>query len=66
MSRPRSMPCSKPRLLPEGSARESTAATMHRQPTPRSIAAAEAQLGNISQEQLTAVEGLMTDARAAV
>jgi hypothetical protein len=49
-----------------GSARESTAATMHRQPTPRSIAAAEAQLGNISQEQLTAVEGLMTDARAAV
>jgi hypothetical protein len=28
-----------------GSARESTAAAMHRQPTPRSIAAAEAQLG---------------------
>jgi hypothetical protein len=39
---------------------------MHRQPTPRSIAAAEAQLGDISQQRLTAVEGLMTDAREAV
>jgi hypothetical protein len=46
-------------------ARESTAATMHRQPTPGSIAAAEAQLGDISSEQLQAVQELMTEAREA-
>ena len=38
---------------------------MHRQPTPRSIAAAEVQLGEISPEQLKAVEALMTQAREA-
>ena len=32
-------------------ARESTAATMHRQPTPGSIAAAEVNLGDISAEK---------------
>ena len=47
------------------SARESTAAAMHRQPTPRSLAAAEAELGEISQQQLQAVEAHMTKARAA-
>jgi hypothetical protein len=48
-----------------GSTRESTAATMHRQPTPRSIAAAEAQLGAVSAEKVQAVEVLMTQAREA-
>jgi hypothetical protein len=38
---------------------------MHRQPTPRSLAVAEAELGEISQEQLQAVEAHMTKARAA-
>jgi hypothetical protein len=40
-------------------------AAITRSPTPRSIAVAEAQLGDISQEQLTAVERLMTQAREA-
>jgi hypothetical protein len=40
------------------SASESTSATMHRQPTPGSIAAAEAELGDISSEQLQAVQVL--------
>jgi hypothetical protein len=47
------------------SASESTAATMHRQPTPGSIATAEAQLGDISPEQLQAAQALMIEARAA-
>ena len=42
-----------------------TAATTHRQPTPGSVAAAEAELGNISSEQLQAVQVLMTEAREA-
>jgi hypothetical protein len=46
-------------------ARESTAATMHRQPTPGSIAAAEVNLGDISPEKIQAVETLMTRARDA-
>jgi len=33
------------------SAHEGTAATMHRQPTPRSIATAESELGGLSPEQ---------------
>jgi hypothetical protein len=47
------------------SARESTAATLHRQPTPGSIAAAEVNLGDISAEKIQAVEALMTRAREA-
>ena len=47
------------------SARESTSATTHRQPTPGSIAAAEAELGDISSEQLQAVQVLMIEAREA-
>jgi hypothetical protein len=47
------------------SARESTAATMHRQPTPGSIAAAEAKLGDVPPEKIQAVEVLMTRAREA-
>jgi hypothetical protein len=46
-------------------ARESTVATMHRQPTPGSIATAEAQLGDVSPEKVQAVETLMTRAREA-
>jgi hypothetical protein len=38
---------------------------MHRQPTPGSIADAEAQLGDISPEQLRAAQTLMTQAREA-
>jgi hypothetical protein len=44
---------------------ESTAATMHRQPTPGSIAAAEAKLGDVSEEKVQAVESLMARAREA-
>lgn len=47
------------------SAVESTAATMHRQPTPRSIAAAEVQLGDVSREQAEAVGAAMVRAREA-
>jgi len=47
------------------SARESTAATLHRQPTPGSIAAAEVNLGDILPEKIQAVETLMTRARDA-
>jgi hypothetical protein len=43
------------------SAPESTAATMHRQPTPRSIAAAE----NMSPQKMEAVTTAMVRARAA-
>jgi type II secretory pathway component HofQ len=47
------------------SARESTAATMHRQPTPHSIATAESELGDVSPEQVKAVTALMARAREA-
>ena len=47
------------------SARESTAATLHRQPTPGSIAAAEVNLGDISPEKVQVVEALMARAREA-
>jgi hypothetical protein len=47
------------------SARESTAATMNRQPTPNSIAAAEAALGEISPDTIRAVEAAMARAREA-
>ena len=46
-------------------ARESDAATMSRQPTPESIAAAEAALGDISPEKLATVRAAMTRAREA-
>jgi hypothetical protein len=47
------------------SARESIAATMHRQPTPESIAAAEVNLGDVSPEQVQAAETFMKRARDA-
>ena len=49
------------------SARETAAATMHRQPTPDSIAAAESKLGDVSpeKEKVQAVEALLTRAREA-
>jgi hypothetical protein len=47
------------------SARESTAATMHRQPTPGSIAAAEVRVGDVSSEKVHAFEVLMIQAREA-
>jgi hypothetical protein len=47
------------------SARESTAATLNHQPTPSSIAAAEAKLGEISPEKVQAVEAAMARARVA-
>src|SRR5262249_49781405 len=47
------------------SARESTAATMNRQPTPQSIAEAEAKLGEVPPEKLEAVAAAMARARAA-
>ena len=45
--------------------RESTAATMNRQPTPGSIAAAEARLGEVSPQTIEAVGAAMARARAA-
>jgi len=47
------------------SARETTAATTHRQPTPGSIAAAEAGLGEVSSQKVEAVAAAMTRAREA-
>jgi predicted lipid-binding transport protein (Tim44 family) len=47
------------------SARESVAATTNRQPTPESIAAAEAKLGEIPPEIVEAVEASMARARDA-
>jgi hypothetical protein len=47
------------------SGRETTAATMNRQPTPKSIAAAEVQLGDISAKTMQAIEGAMARAREA-
>ena len=46
-------------------ARESNAATMNRQPTPGSIAAAEARLGDLSPDTIAAVRTAMTRAREA-
>ena len=48
-----------------GPSRESTAATMNRQPTPQSIAAAEAKLGEISPEKVQAFEAAIARARVA-
>ena len=45
--------------------RESTAATDHRQPTPSSIAAAEARLGDVSPQKVEAVKAAMVRARQA-
>ena len=47
------------------SAKETTAATMHRQPTPRSIGAAEKGVGDISSQKVEAVTAAMSRARAA-
>jgi hypothetical protein len=47
------------------SARESTAATLNHQPTPNSIAAAEAKLGEISPETVHALKAAMAQAREA-
>src|SRR5262249_8671373 len=44
-------------------ARESTAATMSRQPTPESIAAAEAKLGELSPETMARARTAMTPPR---
>jgi hypothetical protein len=46
-------------------ARETVAATDHRQPTPDSIAAAEASLGDLSPRTIEAIESGMTRARKA-
>jgi len=46
-------------------ARESVAATDHRQPTPDSIAAAEAKLGDLSPRTVEAIESGMARARRA-
>jgi hypothetical protein len=47
------------------SGRESVAATMNRQPTPGSIAAAEERLGDLPPQAMAAVQQSMTRARAA-
>jgi len=47
------------------SARESSAATMHRQPTPGSLAAAESKLGEVSSHTVEVVEAAMARARKA-
>ena len=47
------------------SARESTAATTHRQPTPGSIAAAETRLGDVSSQKVETVAAAMARARKA-
>src|SRR6188472_4331679 len=47
------------------SARESTSATTHRQPTPGSIAAAETKLGDVSSQKVEAVAAAMARARKA-
>jgi hypothetical protein len=46
-------------------ARESTEATMHRQPTPDSLAAAESKLGEVSSHTVEVVEAAMARARKA-
>src|SRR5262249_1298053 len=50
---------------PGPSAGESTADTAHRQPTPGSIAEAEARLGEVPPQKLEAVTAAMARARAA-
>ena len=47
------------------SARESTSATTHRQPTPGSIAAAETRLGDVSSQKVETVAAAMVRARKA-
>jgi len=47
------------------STRESTAATMHRQPTPSSIGAAENRLGDVSAQKVKATTEAMARARTA-
>jgi hypothetical protein len=47
------------------SAHEGTAATMHRQPTPRSVATAESELGGLSPDQVKAAVAAMARAREA-
>jgi hypothetical protein len=44
---------------------ETTAATMHHQPTPKSLAEAEAKLGDISPETIQTLEDAMARARSA-
>ena len=44
---------------------QSSAATMHRQPTPRSVAGAEAKAGDISEADFKALNAFMQDARKA-
>jgi hypothetical protein len=44
---------------------ESTFATTHRQPTPRTLAAAEEKAGDLSESEVKAVRQLMEEARAA-
>ncbi len=44
---------------------ESTFATMNRQPTPATVAAAEAKLGDVSETQVKAVREFMAEARKA-
>ena len=46
-------------------AAEGTAATMHRQPTPRSMATAESKLGGLSPDQVKAARSAITRARQA-
>jgi hypothetical protein len=47
------------------SAREGTAATMHRQPTPGSLAAAESKLGEVSSDTVETIKVAMARARKA-
>jgi hypothetical protein len=47
------------------SATEGAGALLHRQPTPRSVAAAETQLGDVTPQLVATVEQAMTRARAA-
>jgi hypothetical protein len=49
----------------EPRASEGTTATMHRQPTPRSIATAESELGGLSPDQVKTAVSAMTRARQA-
>jgi hypothetical protein len=48
-----------------GTAPQSTFATMHRQPTPGSIATAEQQVGDLSSEEVQAITEAMDEARHA-
>lgn len=48
-----------------GTGVESRGAMMHRQPTPGSVAGAEAKLGDISEDNLVAINEAMDDARKA-